>query len=893
MDIDTWRRDELGDEPIYCAAPVPLDPDDTAYPENDESEDDVAKVERRLRYEQQGRSYLEGRPLRIMSATLRGPFHDSSGWRNPWLPARIESRMRPGSHRPIPEASCEIVERIATEQEDTAARTDNSVLRQLPSPQSYRDFEPVSELIDGDKRDRIQAWAKSVPSLSVERDEFWAPDQAPLERSCEPSRKRPAGKEWLKTKPVKRSKKSARSATRSFDTLTPSSSTKSGNRRTPQQVYCSRSNDNNSEASGRDKNLEARPNQNASVLPETVETNTPPLHTVSEERSQASSAEEAIQTQVAQSDNPGVVLIHGSIDQQSEKDNRESDHHTSFQSCADESFYYHTRPAKQCTPSLLESGKFSFPPDSKSCPSVSSEAKGYSNVEGISVAKILDDQSLPDQAQKPSEVQVLKDVAIPDLPDAEGSTEIVTVGETHMSILAADNEQMGMSRDSSHHQSYHITDETLPAKELQILADDGIRYDEIPKTLTEIKMGSVTTVTSEEPRSGRDLSADDRTTLIGDLIDRTPDIIPIQLKTSTLDTPTAKTKQVDVDTPSIIKDKELYDDAPSHRSMAACAPYTEPQSPWVSELPPEAELNVEHIKSIPLKETPSSPCQVHNNLITTQDKMLEPSVIHSSQQSPWAQERTTPEPKVTIRSFAKFNTPSPRRQSRHSMRSYPSGGQRRGILIGATPSNPWGDLSSNHISSGRHVSFAPFPGEDHDSSGVTSQKTTRAASPPPDMPTDVSDVENFHFTGHFDTLKRRTANGSRSRFNAPRTQILPSASQQREVSPPPEAMAQAFRQADAQLQTSVQLGDESVEEMEFAAESPANAEATPQSPWRGESQDVDDVAAVMGNLDEFLGAWDVDAEIDKAQQEAQEAEQRKRSPNYGDMNAILGTSVWG
>ena len=63
-------------EPLYTP------PEEILYPGSDEEATPDEREKKRLRVETQGRQYLNGRPLFIQSAGLRGPFE--KGWVNPW-----------------------------------------------------------------------------------------------------------------------------------------------------------------------------------------------------------------------------------------------------------------------------------------------------------------------------------------------------------------------------------------------------------------------------------------------------------------------------------------------------------------------------------------------------------------------------------------------------------------------------------------------------------------------------------------------------------------------------------------------------------------------------------------------------------------------------------------
>ncbi|KAL2127241.1 hypothetical protein VTI74DRAFT_11056 [Chaetomium olivicolor] len=77
-----WLHPErFCDEPVYCEAPH--NPDDVLYHGSDD-EAYQSPGERRRRCEAQARRFLEGKPLFLLSASLRGPFDSKSGWVNPW-----------------------------------------------------------------------------------------------------------------------------------------------------------------------------------------------------------------------------------------------------------------------------------------------------------------------------------------------------------------------------------------------------------------------------------------------------------------------------------------------------------------------------------------------------------------------------------------------------------------------------------------------------------------------------------------------------------------------------------------------------------------------------------------------------------------------------------------
>lgn len=82
---------------IYCEAVFP--PQDIYYEGSEDEDYDDAEA-RRLRYEAAGRQFLAGRVPLLLSATLKGPFDEESGWVNPW---RSKNRTANSQRRPEPQ----------------------------------------------------------------------------------------------------------------------------------------------------------------------------------------------------------------------------------------------------------------------------------------------------------------------------------------------------------------------------------------------------------------------------------------------------------------------------------------------------------------------------------------------------------------------------------------------------------------------------------------------------------------------------------------------------------------------------------------------------------------------------------------------------------------------
>ncbi|KAL6789765.1 hypothetical protein J3E68DRAFT_412317 [Trichoderma sp. SZMC 28012] len=161
---------------IYCEAVFP--PQDIYYEGSEDEDYDDAEA-RRLRYEAAGRQFLAGRVPMLLSATLKGPFDEESGWVNPWRSKNrtANSQRRPESQpagsqyslrRPAASASASpVAQRQAIEVLKNAECT-------LPSPESLKQA-PFTE-----PRSRSQG---NATSLSPAKDGYdsWAAS-SPLQK---------------------------------------------------------------------------------------------------------------------------------------------------------------------------------------------------------------------------------------------------------------------------------------------------------------------------------------------------------------------------------------------------------------------------------------------------------------------------------------------------------------------------------------------------------------------------------------------------------------------------------------------------------------------------------------------------------------------------------------
>ena len=104
-------------EPLYTP------PEDVLYPGSDEEATPDEREKKRLRVEIQAQQYLNGRPLFILSAGLRGPFE--KGWVNPWKSK--ERKYAVDDIRRFPQVETEVLPRHSHMQVDQSTAKRKSV----------------------------------------------------------------------------------------------------------------------------------------------------------------------------------------------------------------------------------------------------------------------------------------------------------------------------------------------------------------------------------------------------------------------------------------------------------------------------------------------------------------------------------------------------------------------------------------------------------------------------------------------------------------------------------------------------------------------------------------------------------------------------------------------
>ncbi|OTA65110.1 hypothetical protein K449DRAFT_392194 [Hypoxylon sp. EC38] len=1063
IDFDDWRQVCLGDEPIYCAAPPPPNSDDIICFGSDEELDDAAKVSRRLKYEAQGLRYLQGKPILILSASLRGPFDKASGWKNPWLPKEptvknsVFQRSQPTT-KPLPAIKQRF--RKYFEQDDTTSATDSSMQCHIPSPQSNRDLQLSNNSPETDKRSRIQAWAKEVSEgVVLERDDFWAPNRGVYEDTDEPRRKRPAGREWLKTKPSKRTRLNSSQTT--GPAPTPTRMLKAGlplrSTSLPTSVGQAREPDLPKKTANQSFQLSTPLSSNQSgyevpfkgpvettthgetTLPQNEESNSNLAHEDSSSSLTSMTAQD-IYSRPSSADGQASDLAsnleisshstqfsEGTTNEEARQSQGAEDE-TGLESYLDQSFHYRARHPKQTTPATgpdvpvtVDYSNSTQPGTTESLvhedavkDAVAEAEEQQNHIEFVPINEGSENDTGPVREREiQNKEQSSVSLPLEKKASNNGSSQDQKVSAKHVPPMHI-NSVPTLAKTTN---SLHVEVKVTESKNLDMVHGDDHEFP----ALLEGKMVQAAALPGNrmavKVRIGNtELLVDEESTLIGDPTDSNGSVSPVINELPTVHThpnspnpqptPAAEqhgtaqnleesvaqedgsdsqsnlvivplsqvewgvTKAMDDSTkPAAIVDDATgkiavkVEDAPENdilirTTLLDSSEIVTQQSPWVPELPPGADLTIEHIKTEPPDDEPvNSPYPSCFTLLSSQSSgheiprisasqqspwgggLLEPIKLHHDQrlatstkttftdipkaiseirQSPWAGANTsflpyskfppilptpathngkmpppfpqlstmatesdnrlledstnnpatpppmptsqvrTPDLEKSIKSFAMINTPSPERRSRQNIKPYSSTGQLRGILSGAPRSSPW----TNRRSSQR-VSFASLPNEEVSANISPTVNTTRAASPPPETAVNAEDEDvSVTFQNHFDVMKRRSSGENVQLRFQPR--LLPSSSQQKPMSPAIGAMAEVFRQADAHITHAHEDLAKDVAKEDVDQEMPDRE----QSPWRKESQGVDDVAEVMNNLDEFLDAWDVDAELQKARQES-------------------------
>lgn len=289
-------------------------------------------------------------------------------------------------------------------------------------------------------------------------------------------------------------------------------------------------------------------------------------------------------------------------------------------------------------------------------------------------------------------------------------------------------------------------------------------------------------------------------------------------------------------------------------------------------------------------------------------------------QTPWAGDRLpSPDFSLSVKKFSDFMRPSPlKKRASASGSILRASGSTSRVLFG----------TSIHSKPERRVTFAPLPGEEPAAPGApklngseiyveedlsyfdangnktasirVTRSQTRAASPPP---SDVDSVNADELPDHDNKFARHFEAMSRRKKDPPRRaqRLLPSESQQTNSSQPIDAMAEAFIQASQTRNKSSELV-KAVNDNARLVQSSSEKIGSPMTVNAIEQQEntdpVDDVSAVLDNIDDFLdNSWGFDTSLNIDSEKGAPARQQAESvpsrfAKVGDPMVAMHANVW-
>ncbi|KAJ4184719.1 hypothetical protein NW767_013150 [Fusarium falciforme] len=193
---------EWGEDTIYCEATCA--PEDVLY-EGSDDEDYDNPISRKLRYEEAGQRYLDGKTPFLITASLKGPFDSKSGrWVNPWRSKHRTSGTSQGVRTsPGKLLRSAQVKRNVSIPETILTAPGDSLECHLPSPESLKQASVAGghAYLEEDELAKVQEWREAIEPGDAARDRFWTSTP----QSSLSARKRKAkSSSWLKHLATKR-----------------------------------------------------------------------------------------------------------------------------------------------------------------------------------------------------------------------------------------------------------------------------------------------------------------------------------------------------------------------------------------------------------------------------------------------------------------------------------------------------------------------------------------------------------------------------------------------------------------------------------------------------------------------------------------------------------------
>ncbi|KAK1765559.1 hypothetical protein QBC33DRAFT_455228 [Phialemonium atrogriseum] len=964
------------DEPVCYEAPHA--PDEVLYSGSDD-EYYENPAERCQRYEAQAQRYLDGKPVHIFSASLRGPFTQESGWQNPWRSRTGQGKpQRRGPHKVVSQSTNARVGYCSTlddsgwwdEPDPLTHKRSDAVFRQpektktpptqpapcpLPSTTSSKATHTrINPYMDDVSWVRVRAWRDEVQSNAASREEFWVSSHGQADGETSARKRKASSSEWLRRTVVKRRRLETPSIRASptpgqYDeslpsvlniTATPSSSVPgddlpdtrhAGNSLRHQRSFSMLK----SAAKQRLANRLAITGRARGTVE--LSQGRPRDFCMSEAQPHQRQNERPMGRGLSNTAVPRPRYSRD-IDMKNYEKGEESDENEENDEPEDP-----ISTTKQAinkgteSPEIAENDAVALLSDEPEAPMESGQVP-----EALPEGGVDEEEAVPEDGTGVIASAIDGPTLVPSSPydEVEGQAKEASPHSEHLQVErqgreppeSGDNE---VARDTSF--------------------DAGRQAEELREHITEITQPAITCTPHDlaqqlgsnprcygakdnnEPPSSSHARISDGVyvALEQSLSTLEPHCFEAEESEETVEPRATEPEMADGTIAMELEELGLLGQETS-KVQSLRSPEQQPspqgrntprqqQSPWVEEVVdiPYMTSLADDRSTIPslilqtldnictserTEPLPSSRCfqpltsPASNNgpLGTSNDNLPEQALgcdgdvtMHESQAH--ADRPSTPETKpsslptpdftLSIKSLREFMTPSPE-PPRQPKRVLLQNGQLPStqILFDAALSNPWRSSKKKPV---RHVSFAPLPGEAGES------HRPRALSPPLNMSQSDLPAENTRFGKHFATVTRKGPQMRRQRQQAQR--LLPSASQQMCASPAFDAMAEAFIEADQRAATRQQHEGGAGLEQQGTSSVMEEGEIVMKEENHG-PDGVDDVQAVLENLDEFLDSFDVEVELDRARVDDQQ-QGANESPmcvaGLGvNMTSIMGVNVW-
>ncbi|KAM0285806.1 hypothetical protein ACHAQH_001268 [Verticillium albo-atrum] len=909
--IPRYRR--IGDEPLYCEA----DPAEVLYKGSDD-EDYPHPSFRKYKYEAAAVKFLEGKKPFILSATLRGPFDHTSGWTNPWRSKGRSTRRSTSSRTPSSGATDYGISQSAAKLRSIRHSIEDSFTKKatalassschLPSPESL-DRAIQHPYLDDDELVKLESWRSRVEPAKPSIDKFWAPFQ-PISNSTPTRKRRAQDSGWLKTTTLKRRR--TYGEFNDLDDLDTASILAQGfgmSQNTTVPVLPPPE----PEAEVEDElNINVKHKETPSVICDvmvefSIAGTEQRLADEDEEGDATPVALRHIEIPVAEQAQTQQAFTTLANEPEQISDDIADD--ASFNSSDSES------EAAVSVDEIIPSSQPAFDSSTLVEPTVIKSVKGSPDADKHIGQMVEEDETLSIEEALSNECMEY-DANPEKVGDADRSPVVQEISNpvTHPAVQAESSAgdyptaaksltEGDVATQLEVKNCLTTTHQGLPTAELPSAGVERIGDASPDDASSECALSAVPSFVSQDGMTddeivGRANSGEDRGSPDDDVI------APSQ------QSPWKQGCLTPMKT--LAKHNPLESSAARPLSHDVCAlQQASQQTPWKTDEAPvrpnlvgtnsntaDPEMASKNLLSTPYSGLKQMR-QVAMSALTTASFSIMGSFtreaqhkgqeacstasgdtdsLHTALSTPTQREIEPPQPTpvFTLKPFADFRSPEqPARRKQRSARI--SGGHlpsTQSILLDAN-ANPWGSSPRSN----KRVSWGILPNENAGGSKRADETPIRArsaASPPPEQALDdlpTSEIDHFH--NHFSAIKQ-TVKGHRHR-------ILPTASQQVLRSPSPTAMADAFVAADELVKgsgastTSSNAAEQGVVEAAGLVEDNG-------------SDSGDDVADVLMNLDSFIDAMDVEADVKQARAENKPVLEKSHNPFVfaGDFDA----GVW-